>query len=88
MNNPIVNVCILAFTLSRLHFYSMAVGCMESLVYYKRLLLRKHPACLLPGERESLINNCATILRELQDVDPERRQRYQELCKYFQGSWN
>lgn len=55
---------------------------MESLVYYKRLLLRKHSTALQQGERNTLISDCTKLLHELQVVDPERRQRYVELCEY------
>lgn len=56
-------------------------GCMESLVQYKRLLLRKHTSGLQPDERASLVQSCISLLQELQAVDPARQQRYKELCK-------
>ena len=57
-------------------------GCMESLVTYKLLLLKNH----LPRDSQESINvtnQCLTLLRELEEVDPMRRQRYRDLgaCK-------
>ena len=55
---------------------------MESLVFYKRLLLRRHGEDLGDGEREKLDNECEELLRTLQTVDPDRRQRYIDLCEF------
>jgi hypothetical protein len=52
---------------------------MESLVTYKLLLLKNH----LPTdsrERIDVTNQCLTLLRELEDADPMRRQRYRDIC--------
>ena len=61
----------------------MASGCMESLVFYKRLLLRRHKTSMNSNQRESTINDCADLLARLQEVDPDRRQRYADLCKWL-----
>ncbi|KAI0670517.1 rab-protein geranylgeranyltransferase [Trametes maxima] len=53
--------------------------CMESLVFYKRLLLRKHEDSLTDGDRNDLENKCLELLTKLQSVDPDRRQRYLDL---------
>ncbi|KAI9458038.1 rab-protein geranylgeranyltransferase [Russula earlei] len=52
--------------------------CMESLVTYKRLLLDNH----LPTgsqEKTTAINQCRTLLGQLEEIDPMRRQRYWEM---------
>ena len=55
---------------------------MESLVTYKQLLLKHH---LPTGSRErvDVTNQCLTLLKELEEVDPMRRQRYRDMgaCK-------
>ena len=56
---------------------------MESLVHYKRLILKNHSTSLQSGEREALIASCTQLLSELQVLDPERKQRYVELGTYF-----
>ncbi len=62
---------------------------MESLVTYKLLLLKNH----LPAdsqERIDVTNQCLTLLRELEEADPMRRQRYRDLraCGYLWSSGN
>jgi geranylgeranyl transferase type-2 subunit alpha len=57
-------------------------GCMESLVTYKQLLLKNH----LPTgsqERIDVTNQCLTLLKDLEEADPMRRQRYRDIgaCK-------
>lgn len=57
-------------------------GCMESLVTYKQLLLNNH----LPTdsrERIDVTNQCLTLLKDLEEADPMRRQRYRDIgaCK-------
>ncbi|KIM57061.1 hypothetical protein SCLCIDRAFT_1219726 [Scleroderma citrinum Foug A] len=49
--------------------------CMDSLVYYNRLLLEKHR----PHDVE-LREECLTMLQQLEVIDPPRRFRYQELA--------
>ena len=51
-------------------------------VFYKRLLLRRHGEGLGDSEREKLDNECEELLRTLQTVDPDRRQRYIDLCEF------
>ncbi|KAG2348523.1 rab-protein geranylgeranyltransferase [Suillus weaverae] len=48
--------------------------CMESLVHYKRLLLRNHS----PGS-QTLKQECVELLSRLMDLDPVRYARYQDL---------
>jgi hypothetical protein len=55
---------------------------MESLVTYKQLLLKNH----LPTdsrERIDVTNQCLTLLKDLEEADPMRRQRYRDIgaCK-------
>ncbi|KAF7311568.1 Rab geranylgeranyltransferase [Mycena kentingensis (nom. inval.)] len=50
--------------------------CMESLVYYKRLLLRKHPSAI---DTTSVAEECRRLLGELGAIDPARRMRYEEI---------
>ena len=53
---------------------------MESLVCYKQLLLRRH-AQQLGTARESLTHECLRLLSDLQEIDPSRRRRYEDLGK-------
>ncbi|KAI0928853.1 hypothetical protein AcW2_004724 [Taiwanofungus camphoratus] len=53
--------------------------CMESLVFYERLLLRNHASMLHDSERKELIEGCMGLLRSLQNVDTQRKQRYEDL---------
>ncbi|RPD79934.1 rab-protein geranylgeranyltransferase [Lentinus tigrinus ALCF2SS1-7] len=53
--------------------------CMESLVFYKRLLLRKYSESLTDEERWKLGSDCEGLLAKLQRVDPDRKQRYIDL---------
>nr|GAT59587.1 Rab geranylgeranyltransferase [Mycena chlorophos] len=52
--------------------------CMESLVYYKRMQLRKHAEAV---DAERLTEECRHLLRELVLLDPARRARYEEIEK-------
>lgn len=56
-------------------------GCMDSLVFYKRLLLRRHKSGIDNKERAALEKECTDLLNDLRNVDPDRRQRYLDLCK-------
>ncbi|KAH7926287.1 rab-protein geranylgeranyltransferase [Leucogyrophana mollusca] len=49
--------------------------CMESLVHYKRLLLRNHS----PSQPQCLRDNCLQLLYQLEQLDPARKHRYQQL---------
>ncbi|KAF8894396.1 rab-protein geranylgeranyltransferase, partial [Infundibulicybe gibba] len=49
--------------------------CLESIVHYKQLLLKNHTS----GDRNILINECATLLEGLQVIDPQRHRRYEAL---------
>ena len=61
---------------------------MDSLVFYKRLLLRRHGTGLDNEERARLEKECAGLLNDLQNVDPDRRQRYLDLCEFPSGAPN
>ncbi|EPT05943.1 hypothetical protein FOMPIDRAFT_1026824 [Fomitopsis schrenkii] len=52
--------------------------CMESLVFYKQLLLRRHAQRLGDTGRVSLTQECLRLLNNLQEVDPSRRERYED----------
>ncbi|KAI0340483.1 rab-protein geranylgeranyltransferase [Trametopsis cervina] len=60
--------------------------CMESIVYYKQLLLSKHSSMLGKEDERNLKTSCLTLLNELQKVDPDRKQRYLELANRMQES--
>jgi hypothetical protein len=53
---------------------------MESIVHYKRLLVQKYPGDV---DVKQLRGDCEHLLRELQEKDPERKQRYKGLGKYL-----
>ncbi|KZV85101.1 rab-protein geranylgeranyltransferase [Exidia glandulosa HHB12029] len=50
--------------------------CLDSLVHYKRLLLRGTP---LGVDSRALRQECTEILQKLEEIDPMRRRRYQDL---------
>jgi len=50
--------------------------CMESLVHYKRLLVRHEP-----HEADTHKTSCLALLEKLGRVDPMRRRRYEELTR-------
>ena len=65
------------------HSYTYVLeGCMESLVHYKQLLVRKHSELLGPEERQAIKTSCLDLLQQLQSVDSERTNRYAELGTY------
>ncbi|CDO70763.1 hypothetical protein BN946_scf184798.g78, partial [Trametes cinnabarina] len=53
--------------------------CMESLVFYQRLLLRKHESAFTGEIRSGIERDCLELLNKLQEVDPDRKQRYADL---------
>ncbi|KAI0336388.1 rab-protein geranylgeranyltransferase [Cubamyces sp. BRFM 1775] len=53
--------------------------CMESLVFYKRTLMRRHESLLSDETRRQLEGECLELLKKLEKVDPDRRQRYIDL---------
>ncbi|TFY83668.1 hypothetical protein EWM64_g351 [Hericium alpestre] len=55
--------------------------CMETLVHYKQLILSKHSAEISPAEAEKLVEQCIALLKQLEEIDPPRRQRYRELAE-------
>lgn len=57
---------------------------MESLVFYKQLLLRRHAQRLSDTERVSLTQDCLRLLGSLQEVDPSRRHRYEDQGRHAQ----
>ncbi|ETW85709.1 hypothetical protein HETIRDRAFT_470846 [Heterobasidion irregulare TC 32-1] len=77
----IVNVSTCVWFLR--HHYTMAsLGCMDTLVYYKQLLLRKHPTHIGSLEAKALVQQCIDLLQQLESVDPSRRQRYRALGQF------
>ncbi|TFK86372.1 rab-protein geranylgeranyltransferase [Polyporus arcularius HHB13444] len=56
--------------------------CMESLVFYKRLLLRSYGESLADEDRRKLASDCEELLVNLQRVDPDRKQRYMDLSQH------
>lgn len=61
--------------------YLAFTGCMESLVHYKGILLRHHSP-----HSETLVCECLDLLEQLKDIDPARRQRYEEIGECFTNS--
>ncbi|TCD61418.1 Rab geranylgeranyltransferase [Steccherinum ochraceum] len=53
--------------------------CMESIVRYKKLILRNHASSLSAEEQEKLRSDCSSLLVTLEDIDPLRRQRYRHM---------
>ncbi|KAF8630374.1 hypothetical protein AX15_002936 [Amanita polypyramis BW_CC] len=51
--------------------------CMESILHYKGLLLRKHSAAV---DTETLREDCRKLLSRLKTVDPLRRHRYEDIA--------
>ena len=62
---------------------------MESLVHYQKLLIRVHLAHTLgsEGQKAELTVSCLTLLEKLQQIDPSRKRRYQELGLYTTEWW-
>jgi len=54
--------------------------CMESLVHYQTLLIRGHYTALGDEECDRLRANSLELLRQLEVLDPLRRQRYRDLA--------
>ncbi len=50
-------------------------------MFYKRLLLRSYGESLADEDRRKLASDCEELLVNLQRVDPDRKQRYMDLCK-------
>ncbi|KAJ3997531.1 rab-protein geranylgeranyltransferase [Lentinula boryana] len=57
--------------------------CMESLVHYKRLLLRNHASSVVTS---TLTQDCIQLLHQLRKVDPGRRERYHEIASELMSS--
>ncbi|KAI0361949.1 rab-protein geranylgeranyltransferase [Trametes cingulata] len=55
--------------------------CMESLVFYNGLLLRRYRDLFPAERRQELGRECLELLRKLQDLDPDRKQRYIDLSR-------
>jgi hypothetical protein len=54
---------------------------MESLVYYKRLLLRRHDV----SSKDVIRKECEDLVEKLMIIDPTRQQRYRDIGK--QDAW-
>jgi len=61
-----------------LHEQPDSKWCIESIVYYKRLLLRKHAGNV---DVCTIVSECRDSLQQLELLDPMRRQRYQDIAK-------
>ncbi|KAL1730257.1 hypothetical protein EV714DRAFT_250478 [Schizophyllum commune] len=57
--------------------------CMDSLVHYKRLLLRKHSGAV---DIDELRKECLRLLEDLQQKDPARRQRYRDIGAHLDSA--
>ena len=59
------------------------LGCLESLVYYKRLLVKvlqdANDDEVTLEERDALNTTCLDMLEQLKKVDPMRKARYEDL---------
>jgi len=55
------------------------VGCLESLVYYKALMLRNHKGDV---DIQTLVSECRMFLDQLKMLDPMRSQRYEQIGWY------
>ncbi|KAH8117241.1 rab-protein geranylgeranyltransferase [Phellopilus nigrolimitatus] len=58
--------------------------CLESLVHYKRLLLRKHFSNITDPERQKILEECLCTLATLENIDPPRLKRYEEIAPHEQ----
>lgn len=45
-------------------------------MHYKRLLLRNHDL-----DRKVVVNECLELLKQLEEIDPQRRERYKDIGK-------
>lgn len=55
------------------------LGCMESLVHYNRLLLRRHADQLDAEKRREVVAGCLSLLEQLAELDGFRAKRYEEI---------
>ncbi|EPQ58069.1 rab-protein geranylgeranyltransferase [Gloeophyllum trabeum ATCC 11539] len=53
--------------------------CIESLVHYKRLLIKNHSAEFGAEQTKGLLSQCVSFLLQLQTLDPPRRNMYQDI---------
>lgn len=74
--------CLFRFISGSAGYADCEIGCMESLVHYKQLLVRNHSTSLESGEDDNLIASCLGLLRQLETIDPLRRQRYGDLGEH------
>ena len=56
--------------------WDLAIGCLESLVHYKSLLLALPESS---ASKEKLLEECRSSLAVLEQIDPKRRTRYRDL---------
>ncbi|KAI0313624.1 rab-protein geranylgeranyltransferase [Amylostereum chailletii] len=54
--------------------------CMECLVHYKQLLLRNHSPSFDRDGLETIRQDCLQLLKQLEDIDPARKQRYRDIA--------
>lgn len=76
---------LISLTITHLNVRSL--GCIESLVHYKKQFLKKYLCSGLRSsadpEPEQVKNECITLLSTLERLDPYRICRYQEIGVYF-----
>ncbi|TFK54826.1 rab-protein geranylgeranyltransferase [Heliocybe sulcata] len=53
--------------------------CLESLVHYRRLLVRNHAMVIGKEESERILRQCIEFLQQLQTLDTPRKRRYQDI---------
>lgn len=77
-NNPIASVSTL-----KLHsggpLILVRIGCLESLVHYKRILIRNHKEKV---NTQALVKECQALLSQLEEIDPMRSRRYEEIGSF------
>lgn len=55
------------------------IGCLESLVTYKQLLLRKYAGAFSTLQLEEMFRTCHDILLNLERIDLSRKARYRDM---------
>jgi geranylgeranyl transferase type-2 subunit alpha len=63
----------------RSDYLFLFIGCLDSLVYYKRVLLRTLPSD--SPDVDGLVRECVQLLDTLCRIDPGRKRRYEEIGK-------
>jgi len=61
-----------------------AIGCLESIVHYQQLLVKNWS---LETDVKQMSEDCISLLKRLEELDPMRKMRYQEQGERTGGSW-